>query len=114
MAGIPATGPRAALERVMRRVAHVYWRHTRGITLGVRALVIDPENRIFLVKHSYVRGWYLPGGGVEPGETVIDALIRELREEANIEPTKSAADAARRIPERARVAARPRGAVPGA
>ena len=87
MAGIPAKGPRAALERVMRRVAHVYWRHTRGMTLGVRALVIDHENRIFLVKHSYVLGWYLPGGGVEPGETVIDALIRELREEANIGPT---------------------------
>src|ERR1700759_4662747 len=56
------------------------------MTLGVRALVIDGR-RIFLVKHSYVSGWHLPGGGVEPGETVVDALIRELREEGNLEPT---------------------------
>ena len=39
------------------------------MTFGVRAAVIDAENRIFLVKHTYVPGWYLPGGGVDPGET---------------------------------------------
>ena len=40
------------------------------MTLGVRALVIDRQGRIFLVKHSYVSGWHLPGGGVEAGETL--------------------------------------------
>jgi 8-oxo-dGTP pyrophosphatase MutT (NUDIX family) len=78
---------RRAIETAMLRAALVWERFTRGMTLGVRALVIDQDGRIFLVKHSYVTGWHLPGGGVEPGETLIDALIRELREEANIEPT---------------------------
>jgi 8-oxo-dGTP pyrophosphatase MutT (NUDIX family) len=87
MIGTSLKALRAALERAMGRVAHLYWRHSRGMTLGVRALVIDERDRVFLVKHSYVSGWYLPGGGVEPGENVIDALIRELREEGNIEPT---------------------------
>ena len=45
---------------------------------------------MFLVKHSYVRGWYLPGGGVEAGETMRQALARELREEGNIEIVKPA------------------------
>lgn len=78
---------RQAIEPAIRRVLHVYWRFARGMTLGVRGLVIDDAGQVFLVKHSYVAGWHLPGGGVEPGETVIDALIRELAEEGNIEPT---------------------------
>lgn len=76
---------RRSLEPVIRRVLHVYWRFARGLTVGVRALVIDGQGRVFLVKHTYVHGWYLPGGGVEAGETLLAALARELREEANIE-----------------------------
>ena len=76
---------RRALEPVIRRVLHFYWRFSRGATLGARALVIDGAGRIFLIKHSYVDGWHLPGGGVETGETLLEALARELAEEGNIQ-----------------------------
>jgi 8-oxo-dGTP pyrophosphatase MutT (NUDIX family) len=78
---------RRALEPIVRPLIHFYWRFSRGTTLGARALVIDGQGRIFLVKHSYVDGWHLPGGGVETGETLLAALARELAEEANIQLT---------------------------
>src|SRR3954447_11584919 len=69
----------------LRRLLHVYWRFARGMTLGVRGVVLDGDDRVFLVKHTYVAGWYLPGGGVGVGESFCDALARELMEEGRIE-----------------------------
>jgi ADP-ribose pyrophosphatase YjhB (NUDIX family) len=73
--------------RLAQRVFLFSARLTRGMTLGVRGMVLDGENRIFLVKHSYVRGWHMPGGGVDPGETLAQALAKELAEEGNIQIT---------------------------
>lgn len=78
-------GLRRRFEPQIRRVLHLYWRLARGMTFGVRGVVLDEANRVFLVKHSYVSGWHLPGGGVEVGETAAQSLGRELREEGNIE-----------------------------
>src|SRR5262245_49895690 len=75
---------RRRLEPVISRGLHFYWRFSRATTLGTRAMVVDGTGRIFLVKHSYVEGWHLPGGGVETGETLLEALSRELAEEGNI------------------------------
>lgn len=78
---------RRLYEPVIRPLLHIYWRWSRGATLGARAVVIDEAGRVFLIKHSYVDGWHLPGGGVEVGETMLTALTRELVEEGNIELT---------------------------
>jgi ADP-ribose pyrophosphatase YjhB (NUDIX family) len=75
---------RRMFQPVIRRGLHFYWRFSRAATLGTRAMVIDGAGRIFLVRHTYVDGWHLPGGGVETGETLLEALARELAEEGNI------------------------------
>jgi ADP-ribose pyrophosphatase YjhB (NUDIX family) len=57
---------------------------TRPMTLGVRALALDESDRVFLVRHTYAPGFYLAGGGVEPGETALEALKREIAEEGGL------------------------------
>ena len=55
------------------------------MTLGVRVLVENEKGEVLLVRHTYVEGWYLPGGGVETGETMAQTAVKELREEVGFE-----------------------------
>lgn len=73
------------LARIANRGRHLLPRSR----LGVRGLVVDRRDagtdQILLVRHTYVDGWYLPGGGVEMGESAPSALARELLEETGVE-----------------------------
>ncbi|WP_237153205.1 NUDIX domain-containing protein [Oryzibacter oryziterrae] len=73
------------LQPAVHQAQSLALRLLKGTTLGVRVAVTD-GSRILLVRHSYVPGWYLPGGAVDPGETAAEAAVRELDEEAGIAP----------------------------
>jgi len=78
---------RARIEPFARPCMQAFWRLTRGATLGVRAIAERPDGTIALVRHTYIDGWHLPGGGVEAGETAAFAVARELAEEAGVQLT---------------------------
>lgn len=77
------------IAALRKRAFHAWFRLSRPMTLGVRALVRDASGGVLLVRHSYVPGWHLPGGGVERAETAEHALARELAEEGGVEPLAS-------------------------
>lgn len=72
----------ATLGKSLLRLRH---RFRRGVSLGVKGLALSEAGEVFLVRHSYLPGFHLPGGGVDPGESAHDALARELHEEGNLQ-----------------------------
>ncbi len=56
----------------------------RPISMGVRVMMIQ-DNKVLLVRQTYVTGWFMPGGGLRRGETLDQAARREAREETGAE-----------------------------
>lgn len=71
-------------HRLIGKAARLVWRVTRPRTIGVRAVLLDENDRVALVRHTYTDAWYLPGGGVKKGESIAAALFRELAEEVAV------------------------------
>lgn len=71
---------RIAAVRVVHRLRMAA---DRRITLGVRVMAFH-EGRVVLVRHTYMPGWYFPGGGLKRRESLEAAARREGLEEAGI------------------------------
>jgi 8-oxo-dGTP pyrophosphatase MutT (NUDIX family) len=54
------------------------------VRVGVGVFVLDSNGRLLLEKRSDSGLWGLPGGRIEPGESIIQAAIREVREETGL------------------------------
>ncbi len=57
---------------------------TAPIRLTVTCAMPDDDGRLLLVRRADNQHWVLPGGGVEPGERVVEAVVRETEEETGI------------------------------
>jgi ADP-ribose pyrophosphatase YjhB (NUDIX family) len=66
------------------RASHGWALLTRAVVFGVRGVVRRPDGAVLLVRHTYLPGWYLPGGAIDPGETAADAFAREVAEETGV------------------------------
>ncbi len=73
----------AYYKTVTRCLRYLQWL-LGASTVGVRILVVDQNQQILLVRHTYMEKWHFPGGGVLSGEPARLAAIRELREESAI------------------------------
>lgn len=69
---------------IVRKGLHFYWRMTRSLTMGAQGVVFDDQDRVLLIRHTYRKGWFFPGGGVEKNEGARLAVQRELEEEAGV------------------------------
>jgi ADP-ribose pyrophosphatase YjhB (NUDIX family) len=71
-------------RQILKRMIFPYWRLTRGMTIGVQAVITNPQEHILLIRHGYRPGWHFPGGGVEWRETLLTSLAREVEEETGV------------------------------
>ena len=60
------------------------WSRAQGVRPSVSAVIWDGEGRVLLQQRSDGGHWGLPGGSVEIGESVAEAVLREVREETGL------------------------------
>ena len=72
------------MERIIRNVLHKYFLISRPLTMGVRCVILNDDREVLLVKHTYISGWHLPGGGIDSGESAEDGVVREVEEETGL------------------------------
>lgn len=86
----PSEQPKPGLARnLFSRTLHSYFLMRRGLTLGVRAIVRSGDGRFLLVRHTYIPGWYFSGGGVEKGQSSVQASSKELHQETGLHLAKA-------------------------
>ena len=70
---------------VLQTLRRGFWFVTRPKAFGVHAVALTPVGRVVLVRHTYAKGWRLPGGGIGRREEPREAILRELEEEIGLE-----------------------------
>ena len=72
------------MMRLVYLAFKVYCFFVRPLILGVRIMMMQ-DGKVLLVRHTYLEGWFMPGGGVKRRETFDQAARREAREEVGAE-----------------------------
>ena len=72
------------LLQFVMKIRRLYWWLTRPTTKGARAILMDPDDKVLLLRHKYSEGWFLPGGKSKKGEQPEQTIRRELKEELGV------------------------------
>ena len=72
------------LFRFLYRLYGVYLWFARPLTMGVR-IILMRDGQVLLIRQTYLDGWFMPGGGIQKGETLDQAVRREACEEVQAE-----------------------------
>lgn len=82
--GFVSDAKNSLLQRIGLGVTLTFKAVAGPVAFGTSALVENTMGQVLLVRHSYMAGWQLPGGGVGRGEPPGQAILRELREEVGL------------------------------